>query len=156
MIAKEFESFLLQYLDNYLIDESSLALVIDSHNVDHVTLLLSSSGYARVPVMTKDKHYVGTISLSDIFTYQRDHRLTDFELSQMDIANVVNKSLETVTEAADLTEVMHKLVDNPFLPVLNQGGVFKGIITRKSILKAVNALLHNFTDYYKLEEKDHD
>ena len=66
MIAKEFEDFLLAHLDNYLIPSDQVAIFIDSHNADHVVLLLTSNGYSRVPVLTKDKHYLGTISLSVI------------------------------------------------------------------------------------------
>ena len=49
---------------------------------------------------------------------------------------------------------MHLLVDYPFLPVLDKDGHFLGIITRKSILKAVNSLLHDFTDFYTITPKD--
>ncbi|MHC5879248.1 cyclic-di-AMP-binding protein CbpB, partial [Streptococcus pyogenes] len=41
-------------------------------------------------------------------------------------------------------DVLRKLIDEPFLPVLGEKDEFQGIITRKSILKAVNSLLHNF------------
>ncbi|CZD70684.1 CBS domain-containing protein [Streptococcus pneumoniae] len=45
---------------------------------------------------------------------------------------------------------MHKLVDESFLPVVDTEGIFQGIITRKSILKAVNALLHDFSKEYEI------
>ncbi|MGC4387194.1 CBS domain-containing protein, partial [Streptococcus suis] len=44
----------------------------------------------------------------------------------------------------------------PFLPVVDDEGVFQGIITRKSILKAVNSLLHDFTNDYDLIPKETD
>ena len=52
-----------------------------------------------------------------------------------------------------ITEVLHKLVDESFLPVVDAEGVFQGIITRKSILKAVNALLHDFSKDYEIRCK---
>lgn len=48
---------------------------------------------------------------------------------------------------------MHKLVEYPFLPVVDDENHFIGIITRKSILKAVNSLLHDFTNDYTIEKK---
>lgn len=45
MIAKEFETFLMSHLDNYLIPEQDLAIFIDTHNADHVMLLLVSNGF---------------------------------------------------------------------------------------------------------------
>ena len=77
MIAKEFEDFLLAHLDNYLIPSDQVTIFIDSHNADHVVLLLTSNGYSRVPVLTKDKHYLGTVSLADIKRYQDEHNLQE-------------------------------------------------------------------------------
>ena len=85
MIAKEFEDFLLAHLDNYLIPSAQLAIFIDSHKANHVVLLLTSNGYSRVPVLTKDKHYLGTISLTDIKRYQEEHNLQEWEMVNRDI-----------------------------------------------------------------------
>ncbi|GFG42431.1 UNVERIFIED_CONTAM: CBS domain-containing protein [Streptococcus canis] len=150
MIAKEFETFLISHLDSYLIPAEDLAIFINTHNADHVMLLLVSNGFSRVPVITREKKYVGTISISDIMTYQAKRQLTDWEMRQTDIGEMVNTKIETISINASLTEIMHKLVDYPFLPVVDQSDRFVGIITRKSILKAVNSLLHDFTDDYTI------
>lgn len=152
MIAKEFEEFLLAHMETYLTPEEELAIFIDTHNVGHVLLLLTNNGFSRVPVMTKDKTYVGTISMSDIIHYQKEHDLSEMELADLDIGLMVNTTLPTVAVEASLTEVMHKLVDASFLPVLEDKS-FVGIITRKSILKALNSLLHDFKHYYEISPK---
>ncbi|AEJ25982.1 TPA: CBS domain-containing protein [Streptococcus equi subsp. zooepidemicus] len=154
MIAKEFEAFLISHLDSYLIPAEELAIFINTHNADHVMLLLVSNGFSRVPVITKEKQYVGTISISDIMTYQAKRQLTDWEMTQTNIGDMVNTKIETINITSSLTEIMHKLVDFPFLPVVNDDNRFIGIITRKSILKAVNSLLHDFTDEYTITKND--
>lgn len=154
MIAKEFEAFLISHLDSYLIPAEELAIFINTHNADHVMLLLVSNGFSRVPVITKEKQYVGTISISDIITYQAKRQLTDWEMTQTNIGDMVNTKIETINITSSLTEIMHKLVDFPFLPVVNDDNRFIGIITRKSILKAVNSLLHDFTDEYTITKND--
>ncbi|RLV43179.1 CBS domain-containing protein [Streptococcus iniae] len=154
MIAKEFESFILQHLDSYLIPADDLAIFIDTHNSDHVMLLLVSNGFSRVPVITKDKEYKGTISISDIMNYQAKHQLTDWEMNQTDIGNMVNTKIDAISVESSLTLIMHKLVEFPFLPVVNANNQFIGIITRKSILKAVNSLLHDFTEDYTILAKN--
>lgn len=153
MIVKEFEAFLISHLDSYLIPAEELAIFINTHNADHVMLLLVSNGFSRVPVITKEKQYVGTISISDIMTYQAKRQLTDWEMTQTNIGDMVNTKIETINITSSLTEIMHKLVDFPFLPVVNDDNRFIGIITRKSILKAVNSLLHDFTDEYTITKK---
>lgn len=68
MIAKEFENFLLQQEDTFLTPAENLAVLIDTHNADHAILLLSQMTYSRVPVVTDQKKFVGTISLTDILS----------------------------------------------------------------------------------------
>ena len=68
----------------------------------------------------------------------------------MDIAK---KEVGIIGVDFNLTEVLHKLVDDSFLSVVDQAGIFQGIITRKSILKAINSLMHNFSNEYEMIPK---
>ena len=67
MIAKEFEAFLLEQEETFLTPAENLAALIDTHNADHAILVLSQITYTRIPVVTFDKRFVGTIGLRDIF-----------------------------------------------------------------------------------------
>ena len=138
MIAKEFETFLLGQEETFLTPAENLAVLIDTHNADHATLLLSQMTYTRVPVVTDEKHFVGTIGLRDIMA---------------DIVHMTRTDVAVVSPDFTITEVLHKLVDESFLPVVDASGIFQGIITRKSILKAVNALLHDFSKEYEIRCK---
>lgn len=154
MIAKEFEAFLAPYKVSYMTPTDDLAIFIDTHNTDHALLLLASNGFSRVPVMTKDRQYLGTISASDIVGYQAEHHLSDEEFASMDISNMVNTRIPAILPSASLTEIMHKLVDTSFLPVVTEEQHFLGIVTRKAILKSVNSLLHDFNKHYDIVEKE--
>lgn len=143
MIAREFEQFLLAQEETFLTPADKLAVIIDTHNIDHAKLLLSHMTYSRVPVVTEEGQFFGTIGLTEIIKYQAENELTDDELNK-DISLIARTDEATVGLDYELTEVMRKLVDQSFLPVLGENREFIGIITRKSILKTINALLHNF------------
>lgn len=153
MIAKEFELFLLEQEETFLTPAENLAVLIDTHNADHAILLLSQMTYTRVPVVTDEKKFVGTIGLRDIFAYQMEQGLSQEVMADMDIVHMTKKDVAVVAPDYTLTDVLHKLVDESFLPVVDKGGIFQGIITRKSILKAVNALLHDFSKEYEIRSK---
>lgn len=153
MIAKEFELFLLEQEETFLTPAEKLAALIDSHNADHAILVLSQITYSRIPVVTYDRRFVGTIGLRDILAYQMEQGLTDEQMASTDIVHMTKKDVAVVAPDYNITEVLHKLVDEPFLPVVNDEGMFQGIITRKSILKAVNALLHDFSKEYEIRSK---
>lgn len=93
-----------------------------------MVLLLTSNGYSRVPVLTKDKHYLGTISLADIKRYQDEHNLQEWEMVNRDIGPMTSDVVATVKDDANLSEVMHKLVDNPFLAVVDSQGILKELL----------------------------
>ena len=153
MIAKEFELFLLEQEETFLTPAEKLAALIDSHNADHAILVLSQITYSRIPVVTYDRRFVGTIGLRDILAYQMEQGLTDEQMASTDIVHMTKKDVAVVAPNYNITEVLHKLVDEPFLPVVDDEGMFQGIITRKSILKAVNALLHEFNKEYEIRNK---
>lgn len=153
MIAKEFEQFLLEQEETFLTPAENLAVLIDTHNADHATLLLSQMTYTRVPVVTDEKEFVGTIGLRDILAYQMEQGLSQESMADTDIVHMTKKDVAVVEPDYSLTDVLHKLVDESFLPVVDAEGIFQGIITRKSILKAVNALLHDFSKEYEIRSK---
>ena len=153
MIAKEFELFLLEQEETFLTPAENLAVLIDSHNADHAILLLSQMTYTRVPVVTDKKEFVGTIGLRDILAYQMEQELSQEVMANTDIVHMTKKDVAVVAPDYTLTDVLHKLVDESFLPVVDEEGIFQGIITRKSILKAVNALLHDFSKEYEIRSK---
>ena len=153
MIAKEFEQFLLEQEETFLTPAENLAVLIDTHNADHAILLLSQMTYSRVPVVTDKRKFVGTIGLRDILAYQMENGLSQEDMADTDIVHMTKKNVAVVESDYHLTDVLHKLVDESFLPVVDKDGVFQGIITRKSILKAVNALLHDFSKEYEIRSK---
>ncbi|MGX7074070.1 cyclic-di-AMP-binding protein CbpB [Falseniella ignava] len=153
MITKEFENFLLNQEETFLTPAEILAVLIDTHNADHAILLLSQITYTRVPVVTYEKRFVGTIGLRDILAYQMEHELSDEEMAATDIVHMTKTDVAVVAPDYSITDVLHKLVDEPFLPVVDSKGIFQGIITRKSILKALNALLHDFNKDYEIRKR---
>ena len=153
MIAKEFERFLLAQEETCLTPATNLAVLIDTHNVDHAVLLLSQISYSRIPVVTAERKFVGTISLTDILSYQLQHNIREETFASMDIVDIAKKEVGIIGVDFNLTEVLHKLVDDSFLSVVDQAGIFQGIITRKSILKAINSLMHNFSNEYEMIPK---
>lgn len=143
MITPKIQEFLLAQEDTFLTPSEKLAVIVDTHHIDHAKLLLSHMTYSRVPVVTENNDYIGTISLREIILYQTENNFSDDQLNA-NVGLIAKTDVATVPENYDLEDVMRKLIDESFLPVVGSDGEFLGIITRKSILKAVNALVHNF------------
>ena len=85
--------------------------------------------------------------------YRMQHDLPEEEFMTINIVHMTKTDGQTVGVDYTISEVLHKLIDESFLPVVGQDQYFHGIITRKSILKAVNALLHDFSNQYEMKAK---
>ena len=125
MIAKEFEHFLLAQEETFLTPATNLAVLIDTHNVDHAVLLLSQISYSRIPVVTAERKFVGTISLTDILSYQLQHNIPEETFASMDIVDIAKKEVGIIGVDFNLTEVLHKLVDDSFLSWWTKQGFSK-------------------------------
>lgn len=142
MIDRFFERFIMAQSSTFMIPAEKLAVLIDTHNMDHAKLLLSHITYSRVPVVTQEGKFFGTIGLTEITKYQLENGLRDEDLNK-DIAEIVKTDVRRVTENYQLEQIMRDLTEEPFLPVVTEDGSFKGIITRKALLSALTNLLHS-------------
>lgn len=143
MLGTSVRELLLEKQENFLIRAENVANVMCLNPLNHALLVLSQVKYSKIPVLDKGDRFVGLISLSAIV--ERMFELTTInldQLSELTVADVMEVNIPTVDENWDLEEVLHLLVDVPFLPVVDEKQCFKGIITRKELLKAVNHMAH--------------
>ncbi len=153
MIDKNIETFILERSDTFLKAADDVAVLYEDHNIAHAKLLLSQYKYTRVPVVNKDKEYVGVLGLNEIVDFEMEHDFFYEKSQKTPISEIVNTSVATVQKSYQLEEVMHLLVKEPFIPVLNHKK-FVGIIVRQEILKAFNAFVHDFTKYYDISKRN--
>jgi predicted transcriptional regulator len=66
----------------------------------------------------------------------------------------MDKEIKTVQQPFNIEKVLNFLVDSNFIPVVDNEGVFEGIVTRKEILKSVNHLAHELELKYDVTEKE--
>jgi CBS-domain-containing membrane protein len=153
MIIKEMEDFLMAHADTFVKSADNVAVLMNDHNVAHAKLLLSQYKYTRVPVIDVNKRFMGVLGLNEIVEFEMSHDFYYDKSQRTKISEIVNCSVETVQLDYSLEEVLHKLVKEPFLPVLD-GEIFAGIIVRQDILKAVNALVHDFDKDYEITKRN--
>lgn len=137
-----------------LLEAKNVAHVLENHSLTHAAIILGQIGYSRVPVLDNDNHFVGTIALSNIMKPMFD--MDDIDARHIDhlkVGDVMDKENIVTYLPLNHEEILHKLVNANFLPVLDKENHFIGIVTRQTILKSVNALAHEIDKYYELNEK---
>lgn len=155
MLIKPVEDMLLRNADHYLIPADIVAVVQADNNLYHAFLVLTKIKYSKIPVLDNDGHFEGLVSLP-LITEQMlgfDQLNTEI-LMQLHVSDVMETAVKTVTSVGDVETTLHLMINDPFVPVVDDAGIFQGIITRREFMKSFNFLTHEIGKQYDMIEKD--
>ncbi|ETY73825.1 cyclic-di-AMP-binding protein CbpB [Lactiplantibacillus fabifermentans] len=155
MFIKPVEDMLMRNADHYLIPADIVANVQTDNNLYHAFLVLTKVKYSKIPVLDNDGHFEGLVSLP-LITEQMlsDDQLNVDILMQKRVCDVMEHDVRTVEQVSDIEATLHLMIDNPFVPVVDHEGYFKGIVTRREFMKSFNFLTHEIGKQYDMIEKD--
>ncbi|EJF01433.1 cyclic-di-AMP-binding protein CbpB [Liquorilactobacillus mali] len=155
MITKQMEQMLISKQDGFLIPAEIVANVQEDNHLDHAFLVLTKVKYSSIPVLDKEQHFKGILTLPMLTeTMLGLNGIDPTRLSKKKVSEVMQKDFPTIKLPYDVEEILHLLINHPFLIVINDDGVFTGIVTRREVLKAVNYMTHDFDKYYAIREKE--
>ncbi|MBC2367618.1 CBS domain-containing protein [Listeria booriae] len=143
MISSKLGNFLNDKLDSYMISAEKVAHVQMGNNLEHALLVLTKCGYSVIPVLDFEFKLHGLISSAMITDAILGLERIEYErLDQLKVEDVMQTKMPVLTNATDVEKIVKLLVDNPFICVVDEAGIFEGIITRHVILKQVQRYIH--------------
>ena len=105
---------------------------------------------AAIPVLDKDGMYVGTLRNDDLFRYFMDSGSFDARSAEGDaVTSILEDAYGAVRHDASLMEVIERVKEHNFVPIVDDRGCFIGIILRRDIL---NFLLKYYEDSTRKED----
>lgn len=147
MINKAVEALLLENADCFLIPDDKVIHVMDEHTLDHAILVLTQARYSKIVVLNRAGKIAGLLALSDIVSRMFDLTTIDpNNLEGLKVKDVMSTVVPLITDPFDVEVILNKLVDHPFLVVVDEYETFTGIVTRKEVLKSVNHMVHSLSD----------
>ncbi|AYE58144.1 CBS domain-containing protein [Lactiplantibacillus plantarum] len=155
MLIQPVEDLLSRNADHYLIPVDVVANVQTDNNLYHAFLVLTKVKYSKIPVLDHGGHFEGLVSLP-LITEQMlgfDQLNTEI-LLQKRVCDVMETQVKTVHDVDDVEETLHLMIDNPFVPVVDEQQIFQGIVTRREFMKSFNFLTHEIGKQYDMIEKD--
>ncbi|MGA3432132.1 cyclic-di-AMP-binding protein CbpB [Lactiplantibacillus plantarum] len=155
MLIQPVEDLLSRNADHYLIPADVVANVQTDNNLYHAFLVLTKVKYSKILVLDHGGHFEGLVSLP-LITEQMlgfDQLNTEI-LLQKRVCDVMETQVKTVHDVDDVEETLHLMIDNPFVPVVDEQQIFQGIVTRREFMKSFNFLTHEIGKQYDMIEKD--
>ena len=124
----------------------SLVLYVESDSTVRQALeKMKFHRYAAIPVLDKEGRYVGTLRNDDLFKYFMDSGSFDARSAEREsVSSILEEGYTAVYHNATMNELIDRVKEHNFVPVVDDRGCFIGIILRRDIL---NFLL----EYYEKE-----
>ena len=111
----------------------------DNMNIRQALEKMKAHGHSAIPLITKEGEYIGTVSEGDLLNHIVENNVYDLE----DLENVSIKDLKrkedfsAVKVEADISELVEEIVNNNFVPVVDDRNVLMGIVTRKTVMQTL-------------------
>ncbi|MGN0551558.1 MAG: CBS domain-containing protein [Acutalibacteraceae bacterium] len=101
-------------------------------------------GYTAIPVINRDGSYAGTVSEGDFLWNMLDERAKLKEIEEKTtVCDILKKERNPAVRInTNMDELLLKVMDQNFVPVTDDRGVFMGIVTRRDIIKYFYKLLY--------------
>lgn len=121
----------------FLTPKKDVAFVEDTDNLRQILEKMQYHGYTAIPLLTESGRYIGTITEGDLLWFLKDRNFPELEqLEQMPITAITRRrDNQAVHIEESMENLFEKVLNQNFVPVVDDNNVFIGIITRKDILQ---------------------
>ena len=120
----------------YLVPKSNVIFVYDDYKILQAMNIMEKERYSSVPVLSRDGKYVGALSEGDILWGLKDHPELSYELlERLHVRSLKRlRDNQPVNVNCTMEQLARTAVNQNFIPVVDDDGIFIGIVTRKSIM----------------------
>lgn len=120
----------------FLTPKEEVAHVDADDTLRQVVEKVEHHGYSAIPLLARDGKYIGTITEGDLLWEMREKDFPD--LHRMEKIRITDLKRHRDNEPVKISESMEnlfeKITNQNFVPVVDDKGVFIGIVTRKDVL----------------------
>lgn len=97
--------------------------------------------YSAVPLLDDEGLYVGTLTEGDLLWKMKGERLTLEDAEHVPVVEVPRRSAHRAVRIdALITALFHAAIEQNFVPVIDDRGVFVGLVRRRTIIEYLISL----------------
>ncbi len=120
----------------FLTPKIDVISVCDKNNLREVLEILEKHKFSSVPILNEEGNYLGTIKEGDLLWYLNSRQSFDEEILEttniMDIPRRLTN--ETVKVNANVEDLFQILINQNFVPVIDDANIFIGIVKRRDVI----------------------
>ena len=138
--------------------KSMTSYIYEDSTVRQAVEKMKHHGYTAVPVINQKGEYVKTIAEGDFLWFMLDRDISDVtQMEQYSVRDIPKRVVcEPVYVYSTIEDLLMLSMNQNFVPVIDDRGVFIGIVTRKDIIQVcvseLKELGASFMPEYEREE----
>ena len=121
----------------YLVPKSEVMYLYDDYSLRQAMEKMEYHKYSAVPIINRAGNYVGTLTEGDILWELKDRKLANLQEAEEIMLRHTNRKRdnEPVNVNCNIEDLVMTSMNQNFVPVIDDNGIFIGIVTRKSIIE---------------------
>lgn len=119
----------------FLIPKIKVEFLLENFSLRQAIEKMEYHRYSVVPVLSKDGKYLYSLSEGDILYTMTKNKLKFEDLTKIHLESIKrDRDVKPVSINSSMDDLVKLIVDQNFVPVVDDRGVFIGIITRKAVI----------------------
>lgn len=119
----------------FLIPKIKVEFLFEDFSLRQAIEKMEYHRYSVVPVLSKDGKYLYSLSEGDILYTMTKNKLRFEDLTKIHLESIKrDRDVKPVSINSSMNDLVKLIVDQNFVPVVDDRGVFIGIITRKAVI----------------------
>ena len=121
----------------FLTPKEDVAHVEETDTMRQVLEKMEHHGYTAIPLLSVEGKYIGTITEGDLLWFLKDRNFPDLKLLEdMPITSIERRrDNQAVKIDESMENLFDKVMNQNFVPVIDDKKIFIGIVTRQDIIK---------------------
>ena len=121
----------------YLVPKSEVMYLFEDYSLRQALEKMEYHKYSAVPMITRGGNYTGTLTEGDILWELKRRDLSSLhEAEDICIKSIKRKrDNQPVNVNCNIEDLVMTSMNQNFVPVIDDNGIFIGIVTRKSIIE---------------------
>ena len=121
----------------FLTPKSDVAYISEDDTLRQALEKMEHHKYSAVPIVSRTGRYVGTLTEGDLLWGIKNQFNLDLKGAEKIPVTAIRRRCDNrpVKADADLEDLIGKALNQNFVPVIDDKGIFIGIVTRKDIIE---------------------
>ncbi|MFA5283453.1 MAG: CBS domain-containing protein [Bacilli bacterium] len=120
----------------FLIPKKNIEYIYDTYTIRQALEKMEYYHYTMIPIISREGKYVSSISDADLLWYIKENDLNLEKSEKMNIMEIKPfREIKSMTIDKEVTDLIELMINQNFIPVVDDVNNFIGIVTRKAVLE---------------------